>query len=636
LKKLISAILILCLCLGIYSCSNESDGDDIEKITTTDNSTTDNDTTTTTDTTAPTVTSVSTTADNQSSVSITDNITVTFSEAMDTTYVTTSTSDTNCAGTIRVSSDNFSNCVRMSSEPVSSNSNKTFTLDPYDNLTGSTTYKTRVTTGVKDAAGNSMSSQYDNSTGFTTASTDTTAPTISSIFPTDNSYDVSFSTAIAVTFSETMSTSTITTNTDNTTCSGSFQLSSNNFATCIQMSAAPSASNSDKTFSSTPADNLSRGTNYKLQITTSAKDTSSNSLADNYTTTNGFTTYGTGTIKGTVRYDNNTTADNVSLSFAKSGTIVDNITNEDNGTYILDNLSLGTYTLTAAKINYIDATQSATLATDNQTVTANLTLLANTCSAGTVSGTITDAVSGNAVSGVSLSVRGGLNVTSGSTTGTTATTATNGTYTLSSMNAGGYTVQVSKTGYLTSYFNVNVCGNMSNQNIGVSEELSSGTMRIVLSWPSGSTADDLDSHLEIPDNASSTFHVYFPSTKKIFYYATNTYTCSSCSSDQLSDNVTLDRDDDDGAPGTETITITKVRSGTYSYSVLDYDNAGNASSTVLSKSGASVKVYYNNTTTTFNVPNSAGDLWRVFTFTTSGGLIPSGNMSSASNSASVY
>ena len=35
------------------------------------------------DTTAPTVTSVSTTADNQSSVSITDNITVTFSEAMD-------------------------------------------------------------------------------------------------------------------------------------------------------------------------------------------------------------------------------------------------------------------------------------------------------------------------------------------------------------------------------------------------------------------------------------------------------------------------------------------------------------------------------------------------------------------------
>ncbi len=133
-----------------------------------DTTTTDDNSSTTTDTTAPTVISVSTTADNQSSVSITDNITVIFSEAMDTTYVTTSTSDTNCAGTIRVSSDNFSSCVKMSSEPASSNSNKTFTLDPYDNLTVSTTYKTRVTTGVKDTAGNALNSQYETSSGFTT------------------------------------------------------------------------------------------------------------------------------------------------------------------------------------------------------------------------------------------------------------------------------------------------------------------------------------------------------------------------------------------------------------------------------------------------------------------------------------
>ncbi len=68
-----------------------------------------------------------------------------------------------------MSSDNFSTCVRMSSEPVSSNSNKTFTLDPYDNLTRITTYLTRVTTGVKDTAGNALSSQYETSSGFTTS-----------------------------------------------------------------------------------------------------------------------------------------------------------------------------------------------------------------------------------------------------------------------------------------------------------------------------------------------------------------------------------------------------------------------------------------------------------------------------------
>jgi hypothetical protein len=124
------------------------------------------------DSTAPTVSLVTTTADNQSSVSITDNITVTFSEAMEPAFITTSTSSGGyCAGNILVSSDNFSTCVKMSSSPSSSNSNMTFTLDPVANLTVGTTYKTRVTTGVKDTAGNTLSSQYDNSTGwFTTSS----------------------------------------------------------------------------------------------------------------------------------------------------------------------------------------------------------------------------------------------------------------------------------------------------------------------------------------------------------------------------------------------------------------------------------------------------------------------------------
>ena len=49
-------------------------------------------------------------------------------------------------------------------------SSMTFTLDPSDNLTSGTTYLTRVTTGVKDASGNAMSSQYETSNGFTTAS----------------------------------------------------------------------------------------------------------------------------------------------------------------------------------------------------------------------------------------------------------------------------------------------------------------------------------------------------------------------------------------------------------------------------------------------------------------------------------
>ena len=293
---------------------------------------------------------------------------------------------------------------------------------------------------------------------------------------------------------------------------------------------------------------------------------------------------GSGIIKGTVLDNASDALSGVSVTFAKSGTTSSTITTVDNGTYSKSTLSSGTYTLTYTKSGYIETSQSATLTADNETLeVATVTILANTCSAGTVSGTITDAVSGNAVSDVSLRVRSGLNVTSGSTTGTTTTTATNGTYTLSSMSAGGYTVQASKSGYMSTFNSVYVCGNLTNQDASMSEELSSGNMRIVLSWPTGSTARDLDTHLQIPDNASGQYHIYY--NKKVFYYATNSSSCSGCDS---SDNATLDRDKGT-APGTETITITKVRSGTYSYSVHDFTNRGTSSSTKLAQSGASVK-----------------------------------------------
>jgi len=181
----IAYILFLIIIGTAVSCKKASDPDSsLPSNNESTSTTTTDDSSSSSDTTAPTVSSVSTTADNQSSVSITDNITVTFSEAMDTNYVTTSTADTTCrAETIKVSSDNFSSCVKMSSEPVSSNSNKTFTLDPYDNLTRLTTYKTRVTTGVKDTAGNAMSSQYETSSGFTTDNISTAKITVTDSSP---------------------------------------------------------------------------------------------------------------------------------------------------------------------------------------------------------------------------------------------------------------------------------------------------------------------------------------------------------------------------------------------------------------------------------------------------------------------
>jgi len=119
---------------------------------------------------APAVSSISPT-NNQSGVSITDNISVTFSESMDSSSVTTNSSNTSCSGSFQLSSDNFISCLQMSSSPSSSNSEKTFTVDPSDNLSYSTTYLTRVTTGAKDSNGNTLSSQYESTNGFKTSVT---------------------------------------------------------------------------------------------------------------------------------------------------------------------------------------------------------------------------------------------------------------------------------------------------------------------------------------------------------------------------------------------------------------------------------------------------------------------------------
>jgi hypothetical protein len=129
---------------------------------------------------APTVVSYSPTIiDNTSSIS------VTFSEPMDNSTLSTNTSDTTCSGTIQVSSDNFSSCVQMSTPTNSSNtitydngttsddnstifasnSDKTFTVKPSNNLSNVTSYQTRIKSSVKDVAGNSLADDYSVSIG---------------------------------------------------------------------------------------------------------------------------------------------------------------------------------------------------------------------------------------------------------------------------------------------------------------------------------------------------------------------------------------------------------------------------------------------------------------------------------------
>jgi hypothetical protein len=357
--------------------------------------------------------------------------------------------------------------------------------------------------------------------------------------------------------------------------------------------------------------------------------------------------------------DNGSPFSGVSVSDELWGSTVATTTSDSDGEFSQTSLALGRHSVTYSNSGYFDTNLTGLLETDGQTLDLEgVRLLPDNCTSGTMSGVITDAVTGDNMTGVSMSYANGAGKDYYIDGGFTFFVYTNNNGWSLTKDAGWYTIMASKDGYYTDHYNVFVCGNQSDQNNSLSETLNEGEMRIMLQWTKTNpqTATDLDSHLQIPDNASSTFHVYAPSTKKSYYYATDNYTCPSCSSDQLSDNVTIDKDHNINSnpaspPGDETITISKVRSGTYSFSVHNYTNADNSSITNLGQSGAKVRVIYcpvgvdcSNQAAVikknFHVRNKNGTLWRVFTFNSSdssgSGFTRVREMTYESNRGNVY
>ena len=378
---------------------------------------------------------------------------------------------------------------------------------------------------------------------------------------------------------------------------------------------------------------LSAGTYSDCTITVTDSDgNASNTLAITSFTVTGSPdccSSGSATIEGTVEDNASEALSGVSVIFAKSGTASSTVTTVDNGTYSKSTLSSGTYTLTFTKSGFVDTTLSATLTADNETLEVGIVqLFADTCASGTISGTIKDAVSNSGVANVSLSARSGVDTTSGAIVQTT-TSDVSGNYSISSMSTGWYTVEASKSGYTSTTFNVFACGDQSEQNGSISPTLSSGSLRIVLSWKSNV---DLDAHLTGPDNTSGRFHVYHSQPR--FHYDNNTYSSSGSSSD----NVTQDTDSVQGSEGPETITVSAVRSGTYRYYVHNYDNAGRPNSMRLYKSKARVRVFHSSLSggyKQFKAPNKPGDLWTVFEFNNSSGVTRIRTVGSELSSANV-
>lgn len=117
--------------------------------------------------TFPSVTSTSP-ADSATGVIANTSVQITFNMAMDKTSITTNTDDTTCSGTVQISFDNFSTCVKMRSS-ITTTDNKTFTLSANPTMGTFATHKIRVTTGAMNDTKTKLEKDFSHATGFTTS-----------------------------------------------------------------------------------------------------------------------------------------------------------------------------------------------------------------------------------------------------------------------------------------------------------------------------------------------------------------------------------------------------------------------------------------------------------------------------------
>jgi hypothetical protein len=328
-----------------------------------------------------------------------------------------------------------------------------------------------------------------------------------------------------------------------------------------------------------------------------------NSIGPAYGTQVSFTTLvssSTGKISGIVRNAVTSNAlSGVSATVFLSTTTIATASTQSDGSYeIITPINTG-YRVVFTKTGYMSAEyQNVNVTTNGNTVLEPILQIDQTYSGnGNISGTIKNALTGAGISGVSLKLRTGLNVTSG-TIITTTTTNSSGAYTLNTISAGNYTIEATVTSFNTTYFTVLCLGGqtIANQDATMSPTLSSGETRIVLTW--GASPSDLDSHFTGPLADGTRFHMYWTLKGSGSPWPTIVY---------------LDLDDT-YQYGPETTTLHQQINGTYRFSVHDYSNRSSTSSTALSNSGAQVKVYQNSgLVASFNIPpNTGGTLWTVF------------------------
>lgn len=120
---------------------------------------------------------------------------------------------------------------------------------------------------------------------------DVESPWVSNVLPGENANNVSVNTEITVNFSEAMYPETIYFSEKDDDCSGSLQLSNDNFNSCVPMSRESLMYSQDnKSFTVSPQSQLLGYSTYKIRVTEDAKDLALNRMENRFEMTTGFET----------------------------------------------------------------------------------------------------------------------------------------------------------------------------------------------------------------------------------------------------------------------------------------------------------------------------------------------------------
>jgi len=317
----------------------------------------------------------------------------------------------------------------------------------------------------------------------------------------------------------------------------------------------------------------------------------------------------TGTLAGKVQdASSHQGINNALVEVIKNSTVVNKDSTDANGDFSLEVEVDSIYVLQFSHPDYI-TTFSENVSVNSETIIEyidNILLVpkstATGADTGSISGIILDATNSNPVDSLLLKIRSGINTEAGIVIQDVNTDSL-GRYKFSGLEAGNYTIEVTGEGYITMFFTVICIGGQENpnQNESITPVLNDNEIRIILTW----TEDpkDLDAHLTGPRPDGGRFHVWY---REKVYIDTN-------ASNQVLTFAELDLDDL-SSYGPETVTIYNQIDGTYRFSVHNYTNRSDSSSTALSNSEAQVRIYKGSgLLETFNVPtNKGGTLWTVF------------------------